>query len=83
MTLVLGPITLVTIVCALCSWEDSAQWGDNVALAGSEPLGEMSCYLMMGLAFQFVPAHLLEQVAPAASPAELGCPLQFTLHPWG
>lgn len=47
------------------------------------PGEKMSCYLMKGLAFQFVPARLLEPVAPAASPAGLGCPLQFRRHPWG
>lgn len=51
------------------------QGGDDVALAGSEPWEKMSCCLMMGLAFQLVPA-------PSASPAGLGCPLNsdFTLR---
>lgn len=57
------------------------QWGDNGVLAGSEPLGGMSCSLAMGLAFWFIPAHLLEQLALAARPAGLGCALQFILDP--
>lgn len=80
MTLVWGQTTPVTVVCVLCSWEDSALWDDDVDLS---PWEKMSCYLTMGLAFRFVPAHLLEQVAPTASSAGLGCPLQFRLHPWG
>lgn len=80
MTLVLGQTTPVVVACALCSREGSVQWSDDVDLS---PWEKMSCYLTMGLAFQFVPVHLLEQVAPAASPVGLSCPLQFRLHPWG
>lgn len=37
MTLLWGQMTLAALVSAPCSWEDSAQGGDDVALAGSEP----------------------------------------------
>lgn len=77
--LLLGEVTPVTAGCAVLPGELGAVGSQ----CGSEPLGGVSSCLLVGLAFQFVLDPLMEQVVLATSPAELGCPLQLNLHPWG
>lgn len=68
-TPVLGQMTPVTVACALCSREDSAQWGDNVALAGSEPLGRDELLPDDGLGFPVCPSSFAGAGGPGSKPS--------------